>query len=283
MERLIGKREWPSAPRPRVRRLPQGVRAGRRPRHRTGHRGQAQPEDVRRSEGGADLEPGSSRSLSSQRPAISSHSKNPSGGSPKSPACSTSGPIERAISEIETYPGTSVGDLIAFMQKHNLRFGVADSPTENALYASLFTNLVQQREQVTLPPDRAPVTRSDGQDGPAREEARGSDEPRRAWLAASGSATRRRRRGSSVHEAEAYRRSLPSAGLCLRTPSRRALGRRRALESFTRRPGPASGLHRRTARKGGDSPGAPGRRQAPIAPRSRPRGERKRATRRWHS
>lgn len=61
--------------------------------------------------------------------------------------------IERIIAEIDTYPGTSVGDLIAFMQRHNLRFGVADSPNENVLYASLFTNLVEQREQVTLPPD----------------------------------------------------------------------------------------------------------------------------------
>ena len=60
--------------------------------------------------------------------------------------------IERVIAEIDTYPGTTVGDLIAFMQKHNLRFGVADSPTENVLYASLFSNLVEQREQVTLPP-----------------------------------------------------------------------------------------------------------------------------------
>lgn len=59
--------------------------------------------------------------------------------------------IERVIAEIDTYPGTSVGDLIGFMQKHNLRFGVADSPTENSLYAGLFTNLVEQREQVTLP------------------------------------------------------------------------------------------------------------------------------------
>jgi hypothetical protein len=61
--------------------------------------------------------------------------------------------IERVIAEIETYPGTSVGDLIMFMQKHNLRFGVADSPLENELYASLFDNLAQQRDQVALPPE----------------------------------------------------------------------------------------------------------------------------------
>jgi hypothetical protein len=63
------------------------------------------------------------------------------------------GAVEKVIAEIETYPGTSVGDLVQFMQRHNLRFGVAESPDENVLYATLFDNLVQQRERVTLPPD----------------------------------------------------------------------------------------------------------------------------------
>lgn len=62
-------------------------------------------------------------------------------------------PVERVIAAIETYPGTSVGDLLMFMQKHNLRFGVAESPQENELYAGLFDSFRQQREQVTLPPD----------------------------------------------------------------------------------------------------------------------------------
>jgi hypothetical protein len=65
------------------------------------------------------------------------------------------GPVERVIAEIETYPGTSVGDLVMFMQKHNLRFGVADSPMENELYASLFDNFRVQRAQVALPDDDA--------------------------------------------------------------------------------------------------------------------------------
>lgn len=60
--------------------------------------------------------------------------------------------VERVIAEIETYPGTTVSDLIAFMQRHNLRFGVADSPLENALYANVFESLRAQREQVPLPP-----------------------------------------------------------------------------------------------------------------------------------
>jgi hypothetical protein len=57
--------------------------------------------------------------------------------------------VERAIAEIETYPGTSVGDLLQFMQKHNLRFGVAETPGENALYASLFASLSDQSAQVS--------------------------------------------------------------------------------------------------------------------------------------
>jgi hypothetical protein len=63
------------------------------------------------------------------------------------------GPVEKAIAEIETYPGTSVGDLIQFMQRHNLRFGVADSPDETMLYANLYDSFRKQRDQVTLPPD----------------------------------------------------------------------------------------------------------------------------------
>ena len=65
------------------------------------------------------------------------------------------GPVEKVIAEIETYPGTSVGDLLQFMQRHNLRFGVAESADENVLYAGLFDSFRRQREMVTLPPDAA--------------------------------------------------------------------------------------------------------------------------------
>ena len=65
------------------------------------------------------------------------------------------GAVEKVIAEIETYPGTSVGDLLQFMQRHNLRFGVAESPDENVLYANLIDSLRRQREQVTLAPDPA--------------------------------------------------------------------------------------------------------------------------------
>jgi hypothetical protein len=63
------------------------------------------------------------------------------------------GAVERVIAEIETYPGTSVGDLLVFMQKHNLRFGVAESPLENELYAGLYDSFRAQREKITLPPE----------------------------------------------------------------------------------------------------------------------------------
>lgn len=56
--------------------------------------------------------------------------------------------IERVIAEIETYSGTSVGDLLGFMQRHNLRFGVADSPVERELYATLFHRLLWQRDKL---------------------------------------------------------------------------------------------------------------------------------------
>jgi hypothetical protein len=63
------------------------------------------------------------------------------------------GAVERVIAEIETYPGTCVGDLLGFMQRHNLRFGVAESLLENELYANLFTSLRQQRELMPMPAD----------------------------------------------------------------------------------------------------------------------------------
>jgi hypothetical protein len=65
--------------------------------------------------------------------------------------------VEQAIAAIETYPGTSVGELILFMQKHGLRFGVADTPEERTLYTSLLENLRQLRDQVGIPPEKEDV------------------------------------------------------------------------------------------------------------------------------
>lgn len=63
--------------------------------------------------------------------------------------------VEKVIAEIDTYPGTSVGDLVQFMQRHNLRFGVASTPDENVLYASLFDSLRKLRDQVAVAADPA--------------------------------------------------------------------------------------------------------------------------------
>jgi hypothetical protein len=61
--------------------------------------------------------------------------------------------VEDVITAIETYPGTTVGDLVKFMQKYRLRFGVAEAPTERELYAALHEDMRVQREKITLPPD----------------------------------------------------------------------------------------------------------------------------------
>src|SRR5262245_5916860 len=50
--------------------------------------------------------------------------------------------IERAISEIDKYPGTTVNDLKHFMQRHNLRFASAKTPEEKTLFPELYARLV---------------------------------------------------------------------------------------------------------------------------------------------
>ncbi len=59
--------------------------------------------------------------------------------------------IEIVIGEIDRYAGTTVNDLRLFMQKHKLRFSVAESGDERTLYPELYAALTQQREKVTVP------------------------------------------------------------------------------------------------------------------------------------
>ncbi len=59
--------------------------------------------------------------------------------------------IEIVIGEIDRYAGTTVNDLRLFMQKHNLRFSVAENGDERKLYPELYAALKQQREKVTDP------------------------------------------------------------------------------------------------------------------------------------
>ena len=53
-----------------------------------------------------------------------------------------------ALAELDSYGGTTVNDLRLFMNRHKLRFGVADSGEERELYARLYESLVGVRELV---------------------------------------------------------------------------------------------------------------------------------------
>ena len=57
---------------------------------------------------------------------------------------------EDVFATIETYSGTTVADLLAFMQRYNLRFGVATAPSERELYKDLFPMLIQQRNALAV-------------------------------------------------------------------------------------------------------------------------------------
>jgi hypothetical protein len=56
--------------------------------------------------------------------------------------------IQLALGEIDKYPGTTVGDLRAFMQRHNLQFATAETPDERTLYPELHAALIIQRDKV---------------------------------------------------------------------------------------------------------------------------------------
>jgi hypothetical protein len=56
--------------------------------------------------------------------------------------------VQQALGEIDKYPGTTVGDLRAFMQRHNLQFAPAETPDERTLYPELYAALALQREKV---------------------------------------------------------------------------------------------------------------------------------------
>jgi hypothetical protein len=58
------------------------------------------------------------------------------------------GSSERILSEIDKYSGTTVHDLVVFMQKHNLRFGVPDPGDERELYPRLYASLRLQLDSV---------------------------------------------------------------------------------------------------------------------------------------
>ncbi len=59
--------------------------------------------------------------------------------------------VEDVLAAVEKYPGTTVGDLLVFMQRYNLRFGVADTAAERELYQNLYASLRTQRDGVRPP------------------------------------------------------------------------------------------------------------------------------------
>jgi hypothetical protein len=56
--------------------------------------------------------------------------------------------VQQALVEIDKYPGTTVGELRAFMQRHNLQFAPAETPDEKTLYPELHAALALQRDKV---------------------------------------------------------------------------------------------------------------------------------------
>jgi hypothetical protein len=59
--------------------------------------------------------------------------------------------VELAIAEIDKYSGTTVGDLMGFMQIHNLRIATAETPEERKLLPELYASLKEQSEKVAIP------------------------------------------------------------------------------------------------------------------------------------
>jgi hypothetical protein len=59
--------------------------------------------------------------------------------------------VERAIAEIDKYSGTTVGDLIGFMQTHNLHFAKAETPEDRKLLPELYALLKEQRDKLPNP------------------------------------------------------------------------------------------------------------------------------------
>jgi hypothetical protein len=65
--------------------------------------------------------------------------------------------IEQMLGEIDKYAGANVHDLIVFMQKYNLRFGVPEIGDERELYPKLYAAFVQQRNLVTVGGEPPPI------------------------------------------------------------------------------------------------------------------------------
>jgi hypothetical protein len=58
--------------------------------------------------------------------------------------------VERVLADIQKYPGTTVADLLEFMQRYNLQFSPATVPAERDLYRALYQLLVRQRTVLAM-------------------------------------------------------------------------------------------------------------------------------------
>ena len=52
--------------------------------------------------------------------------------------------IEKILAELDDYQGTTLGDLLGFMQAFNLRFGAANSYSQRQIYLRLYPMLAEQ-------------------------------------------------------------------------------------------------------------------------------------------
>jgi hypothetical protein len=62
--------------------------------------------------------------------------------------------VEKIIAEIDNYSGTTVYDLLVFMNTWNLRFGVSDIGDERKQLNDLYVAMCQQRDRVSDPGSR---------------------------------------------------------------------------------------------------------------------------------
>jgi hypothetical protein len=59
--------------------------------------------------------------------------------------------MQRVLADIDKYGGTTVDDLRQFMQRHNLKFAMADSDEERNLFPDLYARLAEVRDVVKIP------------------------------------------------------------------------------------------------------------------------------------
>ena len=57
--------------------------------------------------------------------------------------------MDKVLSELEDYQGTTLGDLLGFMQAFNLRFGEAKSYRQRLIYQKLYPMLAEQANSMT--------------------------------------------------------------------------------------------------------------------------------------